>query len=1260
MNKKLLKRLLCAFLSVLTLVCAVPAFALPVAASSTTGEGVIDYTKVYYDSAEERLASMTLEYSDEQYELYCDEVLGTVAYRNKLTGEVLFTNPWDMEAEKNTYEKVNHEIMSQIQLTYTDAQKKPETLNSYTDAALKGQITVKPIKGGIRVEYAIGELSSRILLPRQIEKSRFEALLAEFAENVPKGKNSWEYKQFAAYYSPYSSGVPAVEERFPVLKKKDMTIYVCDTKASEAQLRTLEEYVKAYLPDYTFEDMDNDHDVTEYQEDSMSPPVFKMALEYVIDGNGLSVTLPANGLRYDESVYRITELKVLPYMGASLKSNEGYSFVPDGAGALYSLETPVLDRNFAVYGDDFSVSNLVASHNETVRMPVFGQVETLANGTKRGFLAIIEEGDSLATISPSHLTDRRHVSVIPSFTTRQVDVSQSSWTLYACRRYTGDYKLRYILLTDDTAAANAGLTKWYECSWMGMACAYRDYLDGGAENGFDRLTAEDVDADKIPLYIETFGCMDTIEKVLSMPVTVSVALTTFEDIRTMYDYLASQGVTNVNFKMTGYANGGLYSEVPYKLKWNKSVGGASGFKDLAEYAKEKGFELYPDFDFVYTSHSDTGSAVNFKKNAARTIENRYTSRRTYSATQQVLVSYYQMVLSPATYSKFYEKLAKKYSKYDDATAISLSTFGDALNSDYDENKTVLREETKHYVMEALSYFKKDYNVMVDGGNAYTWSSVDHILGIPLDSSRYNAEYASVPFVGVVLHGYVEYAGSAFNMEGDLRYAMLKAMENGASVYFILSYANTALLKEDELLSQNYSVRYDIWQKRLVEVYNELNEVLADVQTSLIVDHQFLEDSKRVPDQDELMADIAEEAQKYADAIAAKLEADNQQVANALRNDKNIAANAKDLIAANEEGLKTLIQDMNARRFGSTETRLQAAWKKCLEELDGESQQVSKDSAKSLSDLFNTIVKYYVAAKNNKTDAEKNLAAAKAALERLKDAKANAALITEAENGVSNAINAYVDFMTLYNGREMIVDAEAAKNYIENSDATLEALIAAVVSAVAGEETVVAEDDLKAFILDNDQTVNSEYANSLGVEALYRAFVDLLTKHGFNNETVVNVQKLEQEAGAAQDTQHVHDFDTEWSYDATHHWHACKGDGCEEVQDYEEHLFIEKVVTPEDDKDGDATEGEKTDETPVVQMECSGCHYVDSGNSIVPDSAKDKYSIDNKVVVVSYGESKDKIVKSLLLNFNDYTIQVDYNGITYTVEGYGYVVIKPSK
>ena len=60
--------------------------------------------------------------------------------------------------------------------------------------------------------------------------------------------------------------------------------------------------------------------------------------------------------------------------------------------------------------------------------------------------------------------------------------------------------------------------------------------------------------------------------------------------------------------------------------------------------------------------------------------------------------------------------------------------------------------------------------------------------------------------------------------------------------------------------------------------------------------------------------------------------------------------------------------------------------------------------------------------------------------------------------------------------------------------------------------------------------------------------------------------------------------------------------------------------------------------------------------MVPDAPKSKYAVDNNVVAVTYGDSKDAPYKTLLLNFNDYTIQTVYNGVTYTIAAYDYVVI----
>ena len=129
----------------------------------------------------------------------------------------------------------------------------------------------------------------------------------------------------------------------------------------------------------------------------------------------------------------------------------------------------------------------------------------------------------------------------------------------------------------------------------------------------------------------------------------------------------------------------------------------------------------------------------------------------------------------------------------------------------------------------------------------------HLLDVSLDSSNFNYSSTSVPFVGATLHGYINFAGTPINMAGDIDLEFLKAIENGASLYFILSYQNTNLLKEDMILSKYYSVNYEIWKDEVIERYNELNEAIGDLQTALITGHQFII-AERIPTADELEQD----------------------------------------------------------------------------------------------------------------------------------------------------------------------------------------------------------------------------------------------------------------------------------------------------------------------------------------------------------------------------------------------------------------------
>ncbi len=946
----------------------------------------VNYVEDYFATPEEKLATMRLAYTKDNVCLYVDSESGEVAYVNNKTGEKLFTNPYDV-ASSTGNEATKYEILSQIIVTFTDGTGQERIFTSYEQAADRGQIVVENIKNGIRVEYTIGREQSKILVPRLISMERFEEMIIQplyevFGDELynPRSTNTdvFDVQKILSYYMIYSvdkldlkkserenlentygglyddlknsdAQYARALKKFPIIDV--MPVYVFDPDASEKELTRAEEIITKYCPDYTYEELEYDHILTEYKSDDANPPVFRMALEYKVDEHGLSVRLPANGIRFNESLYTLEHIQVLPYMGAGNSAYEGYNFFPDGSGTLFDFQNLNTNQTRAVsgkvYGTDFAYHEISGTYQKTIRYPVFGiveeavyytyeqyngegekvgddkiiagnivealkalkkgesvnfcngQAEKLANAEnypysdiifganttevrnveKRGFVCIIEEGDALASLTTYHagaLSDYNTVKM--QFTPRPKDSykitdavsvgTSSDWTVVSDRKYVGNYSMRYITLSDAEKTVDENV-EVYDASWFGMAVAYRDYLtDTGI---ISKLTSEDI-TNQIPLYIETFGTVETVEKILSIPVTVMAPLTTFDNVETMYDELAAQGMKNINFKLTGYANGGMWYTVPGNLKFEKAVGGNDGFQELLDKANEVNkddesvFGVFPDFDFAYSIWSEMFDGYSPLKHNAKTIDNRYASKRVYSATQQKYENYYDMVISPAYFAEFYEKLTKKYSKYDNVFGISVSTLGTALNSDFDEDEPYNREDSKEFTIEAFEHFEENYNeVMTDGGNAYTWKYVDHILGVSLDSSRYNFASEAVPFIGVVLHGSIKFAGDPLNMEGDLKYAMLKAIENGASPYFVLSYQNTNVLKESSILSKYYSIRYDIWSDDIIGTYSEINSVLHDVQDKYIVDHSFLSGGERVPDSDELIADILAEYNELLNA-----------------------------------------------------------------------------------------------------------------------------------------------------------------------------------------------------------------------------------------------------------------------------------------------------------------------------------------------------------------------------------------------------------
>ncbi len=1196
-------------------------------------------TKVIFNK-EDKLESMDYRFTKDGYELYVDEYSGEVATRCIATGEILFTNPYNIADSKGT-DSIKKQIMSQLKITFTDVTTGDATdYYSYEWASERNQIKVRNIKNGIRVEYTIGREEARMLVPCMIEKSSFQTQILNIMTEKVKGDREEEFKlnKLMAYYklldlSELSGSYKTeIEKQYPITKK--MAVYVLDTSTSQPEKAKIEQYIKTYCPDYSYEDLDEDHMRTEYEAEDKNPPLFKMALEYSLDESGVTVRLPANGIRFNESLYRLENIEILPYMGAGAISadaastfvnNEGYTFFPDGSGTLFDyrdiLSTGTCIVNGQMYGDDFAYHEITGRHQEILRYPVFGIVRTedqnlikykedlylkqkeldemAGVGVEKaedyitapettdlissGFVAIVEEGDALMELSATSdiqkndfHTVRMIVEPRPKDTYNLADAisvaENDEQTVVSPRKYTGSYKIRYIMLTDESVAEDKALEDYYETSYAGMAVAYREHLE--ATGVLTRLTEDDVKED-VPLYIETFGALQTTERFLSIPVDVMTPLTTFDDIQTMYDELAEDGIDNINFVLTGYAKGGMTErQVPYNLKWENAVSDEVEFEDLVEYAKEKDFGVYPDFDFAYAQSNKMFDGLTLKDHAIKTIDDRYTTRREYSATKHAYVSYFDIAISPAYFSHFYEKLTENYLEYS-PIGISVSTLGTTLNSDFDEDEPFNREDSKGFTADAFAHFAEKYGkVLTQGGNSYTWKYVDYITDVALDSSRFSQSSASVPFLGMVLHGYVEIAGTPLNMEGNIDYALLKAIESGASLKFILSYRNTNNLKNYEDLSKYYSVRYDIWYDDVIETYNELNSVLADLQTSTIVKHEFVE-GVRVPDDDELI------------------------------NDSKAAIEAA---IAGEDKYKEDLEDYNIDKLRAARLELEevlASW----EEMFG---------TDGTDGTYAEMLKAY-------NDCNVKLDAQRAIIE------AELAKITKPDN--SDA--------TVSGSAELVSAVLEYSSQLGKIDDAATSLLDTVVALFESVERAKADVELLSAVTDHgplDAHVKALLQRAAAMDITKLAEIESKKLDEVVTEKVTSVNAQMAEANDV--VLGVVDID----------------DGAAPLQIYitPNVIVYQYMLETEDGEEGaedtEGTEGtEGTENEPIIEDD-------KPVKPVKGDAQADPYPSDeNKIVYERYENGT-----AFLLNFNNYKVVVVYDGNTYTINAYGYVVLEQGK
>ena len=261
---------------------------------------------------------------------------------------------------------------------------------------------------------------------------------------------------------------------------------------------------------------------------------------------------------------------------------------------------------------------------------------------------------------------------------------------------------------------------------------------------------------------------------------------------------------------------------------------------ITERIKKFGNKLYLDVDFTKVYRN--GNGLDTSSQIARFISNNTAVLSGYSPANGER--------DPESSAHLINPLSFDYiiGKFKDAAEdvgineIRVSSMGSYLSGNYDERHELTREDTKNIVISSLENLRDSgYNLLIDGGNIYTLKYAGAVTDVPLESSGISIESYTVPFVGMVLHGCVDYSGVALNQQGSYQNSFLKSIENGAGLHYILMTEDPLLLA-DTSCSNYYSVSVDEWKEEIVSAYEQLSDFFYEVSDSAIVQHSILSEN----------------------------------------------------------------------------------------------------------------------------------------------------------------------------------------------------------------------------------------------------------------------------------------------------------------------------------------------------------------------------------------------------------------------------------
>ncbi len=543
---------------------------------------------------------------------------------------------------------------------------------------------------------------------------------------------------------------------------------------------------------------------------TFTEPGISIGLRLTLEETGIRVEVPFESIR-EEGPFRLGVLHLYPWMGATRDDKTpGYMFIPDGCGSLIRFTAATRAQNM-FYGRYYGVDlGMLASlpFDPTLRrpypisIPVIGMAHTAG---PNAYLVILERGAAYAEIQA------HPAGIITNFN-----------FLYNAFIYNESYFQRTSRSGDGVTIVQPQTNRFDivqhyrflaggEADYVGMARSYQQYL---VERGLLRRQA--MPAGDIGIRLEFLGAER--ERVLFW--NRVIPMTTLAQMEEILERLE---VKNPQVVYYGWQPGGASAMFPTRLRLERALGDLGDLRRVARQLSRRGgtFSLYLDPTAALEEESRAFSRYDLAMAITGDYLHGYRRGKPHF--------YFNLQALQARFIALSRSLERE-----DAIGLALDGIGDTLYSDFRRGSPLNREEAiaaYQALLDVTSIPLAFYRP-----NDYLFAHARAIYDIPITDNGYIFTTETVPFLPIVLSGYVSYYGEALNFSPDVRGDLLRHAEYGVYPSFFLTYGETARILKTRS-SWIYVSAYRQMEEEIEGSYAWLNSLLAPVQGARIIAHE---------------------------------------------------------------------------------------------------------------------------------------------------------------------------------------------------------------------------------------------------------------------------------------------------------------------------------------------------------------------------------------------------------------------------------------